>query len=52
MKFDYQAIEKAGYKMQSPVLWTNYQNKDYQINVKAGQHITFEDQIMEVNKER
>lgn len=52
MKFDYQAIEKAGYKMQSPVLWTNYQNKDYQINVKAGQHIIFEDQIMEVNKER
>lgn len=49
MKFDYQEIEKAGYSMQSPVLWTNYQNHNYDINVKPGQYATFEDQIMKVN---
>lgn len=49
MKFDYQNIEKAGYKMQSPILWTNYRDNSYKVEVKSGQHVTFEDQIMEVN---
>lgn len=50
MTFDYQKIEDAGYKMQSPVLWTNFQDHDYEINVKSGQRVTFDDQIMTVNK--
>lgn len=50
MKFDVNAIEKEGYDMQSPVLWTNFQNSKFEINVKAGQKVGFEDQLMIVNK--
>lgn len=50
IKFDYQKIKQAGYKMQSPVLWTNYSENGYRINVKSGQTVSFSDQIMEVNE--
>lgn len=50
MKFDLDQIEKEGYSMQSPVLWTNYKDHKYEITVKAGQEVEFEDQIMTVNE--
>ncbi|MCT7790684.1 MAG: PTS glucose transporter subunit IIA, partial [Lactobacillus crispatus] len=50
MKFDLDQIEKEGYSMQSPILWTNYKDHKYEITVKAGQNISFEDQIMTVNE--
>ena len=50
MKFDLDQIEKEGYSMQSPVLWTNYKDHKYEITVKAGQKVNFEDQIMTVNE--
>lgn len=49
IRFDINAIKAAGYKLQSPILVTNYNEHKVTENVKDGQRIGLGDQVMQIN---